>query len=375
MAAVTASAQSLDDVRIEPADGFARIRAVDQAGQITGSGSAVAIMSGLFLSACHVVAGASQVVVVGADGYRLLEPAGAALHLDLCLLSVASGTPMTTLTRRAMDGSLEPVSPKAEIRFVGLPNDSGFTVSRGHLVGRGIVADAPLLLTDAPLKDGMSGGGLFDTEGRLVGIAVGRNPISGHGVGIDLAQITAIRFERIARWPAADARMPPFFDIGRVWPDYVMALATSGPVPAAGGVSRSVGNWLYARQDRACEIHARREAIGRARLALRIDRAAEGVRVSLDVGANDIPERLALSGLAVTLLPREDSFVLRAQTLRRSSGPSDLWDVEWQLADAAAFLRALPRSEGLIASLAGTDIMAVEIDPVALWQNIRETCF
>ncbi|MGQ0663500.1 MAG: S1 family peptidase [Pseudomonadota bacterium] len=365
-----------DQVRIAPADGFARVLAVDAAGATVGHGSAVAVAPGRLLTACHVVAGAAQVVIVREDGYRLASPERAAPALDLCLLSVGRDTTLTPLTRRAGGVGADPLVAGAPVTLVGFGPDGGVIVSRGRFAGGGVVAGSALLLADAALPAGMSGGGLFDGDGRLIGLAIGRDPVSGQALAVDLRRLEAVALARARAWPPASARAPAFLDVGRVWPDLALLHLS---LAARGTADRSLANgeWIFARAGATCEVHARRSGPGAPALKLRLAAGPDGPSVTLDVVADGIPAWRAMASLEVALLPGGASFALPPVALRRAGEDTtaDVWQVEWRLADAVALLRALPASQGLIASHAGSDLLAIETDAFELWRNLREVCF
>lgn len=138
-----------------------------------GVGMGTAVDGGIVLTAAHVVFGASQIQLTDAEGrvssarIIALDPA-----LDVAVLSLSRSLPGRSLIReRATARGEETVvvprwDPSAEEEPAMLRAPIQTT-----LWSNGSIA-VPLILTGIKGETGMSGGGLFDARGRIVGIVV-----------------------------------------------------------------------------------------------------------------------------------------------------------------------------------------------------------
>ncbi|HWH15161.1 MAG TPA: trypsin-like peptidase domain-containing protein, partial [Miltoncostaeaceae bacterium] len=167
-----------------------------------GQGSGVIVAPrNLVVTNQHVVAGSDRVVVVTSDGRSV--PARVVVEdarQDLAILQPY--------------GSLPPGVPIAQENHSGLRvGDTVFAVGSPfglqNSVTAGIVSavgrtgdgGVPMIQTDAPINPGNSGGGLFDLQGRLVGIPTSiRAPIPGN-VGIGFAVPSARVVALLAQVP------------------------------------------------------------------------------------------------------------------------------------------------------------------------------
>jgi len=143
------------------------VKTFDEAGRPVASGSAVVIRAGTLITNCNVLAKARKVSVTrdniayGAS----LEHADTAR--DLCLLKVANfNAPPVTVAPAE--------TPKIGSRVYAIGNPRGLemTISDGLLSGirRADNDEFVALQITVPISPGSSGGGLFDAQGRLIGI-------------------------------------------------------------------------------------------------------------------------------------------------------------------------------------------------------------
>lgn len=172
-------------------------------------GSSVVVAPGRLVTACHVLAKASSFVVrqdnitYGAT----LEHADPAR--DLCQIRVANFTALPV-----------PIAPAGAARAgqrvyaVGNPRGRENTLSEGLLTALrgGDDPDAPLLQTTVPVSPGASGGGLFDREGRLLGVTSAAAPDDGSsGVAIAAVLIPGLPTRAqaaLAAWNQEPTRWP-----------------------------------------------------------------------------------------------------------------------------------------------------------------------
>jgi len=189
------------------------VRAYDAKGQPTGSGSAVVIGPGMLLTNCHVVA-RSQSIAVSNDG----------ITRDALLQYVDPKRDMCQIIVRDLDA---PAVVLADSNALAI-GQKVYTL--GHPLGMtdqtfsdGMVSGLPRLpqsrevlriQTTAPISPGSSGGGLFDAQGRLVGLTtwqmrVGQN--INFAIPVNWARDLAQRSEALLHTaamgaPPADAR-------------------------------------------------------------------------------------------------------------------------------------------------------------------------
>lgn len=138
----------------------------DKGLQATGSG--VVIAPQRIVTNCHVLRRAKSVEVKLGNaryGTQLLHPD---VERDLCMLEVKD------LAAPALE-----IAPLAGVRIgqkvyaVGAPRGLELTLSDGLVSSVRGKAGEQLIQTSAPISQGSSGGGLFDENGRLVGITSG----------------------------------------------------------------------------------------------------------------------------------------------------------------------------------------------------------
>jgi tetratricopeptide (TPR) repeat protein len=144
------------------------VAALDEAGRTEGQGSGVAIEGGRVVTNCHVVRDARSLRVSSAEGERdaiwtLMDPGR-----DLCLLAVPGlAAPAVRIRSRESLAVGEPVFA------VGNPLGFGLAVSEGLVAAIAPLQGESAIFTNAAQSPGSSGGGLFDADGRLVGITTG----------------------------------------------------------------------------------------------------------------------------------------------------------------------------------------------------------
>lgn len=143
------------------------VKTSDSAGKHIAVGSAVVVGAGSLITNCHVLARASKVTVNRENvsyGATLEHPDP---ERDLCLLKVANFTaPSVTLA------GTETLKVGSRVYAIGNPRGLETTISDGLLSGirRSATDELLALQVSVPISSGSSGGGLFDAQGRLIGI-------------------------------------------------------------------------------------------------------------------------------------------------------------------------------------------------------------
>lgn len=141
-----------------------------------GVGSAVAVTPQALVTACHVVDGAVAVVVNQGQATikvsQVMRDPDAAR--DLCVLTTDQRFPLPAVEIAPIEG----VKVGQRVYAIGSPNGLELTLSEGLVSALRPKAPGqlPIVQTSAPISPGSSGGGLFDTEGRLVGVADNISP-------------------------------------------------------------------------------------------------------------------------------------------------------------------------------------------------------
>jgi S1-C subfamily serine protease len=151
-----------------------------------GQGSGVIVQpQGLIITNAHVVGSATRVEVINSSGASMsAEVLTSDEFQDLAVLRPA-GNPGPGV--EIVDDSVGPPNIGSSVFAIGSPFGLQNTVTAGVVSAFRGEQGRPLIQFDAPVNPGNSGGGLFDLEGRLVGIPTAiRSPIQGN-VGIAFA--------------------------------------------------------------------------------------------------------------------------------------------------------------------------------------------
>lgn len=173
-AVVLAAAAALPAHGLEPTQVFDKVqpsvwivRTFDGAERPVGQGSAVVIGPGKVITNCHVLAKSKVVMLRKRNVMYEAKLEHADAPRDLCILQVEGFSAPAVEVRPVTD-----VKVGEKVFAIGNPRGYEVTLSEGLISGlRGEWKDGShVLQTTAPFSPGSSGGGLFDAEGRLVGI-------------------------------------------------------------------------------------------------------------------------------------------------------------------------------------------------------------
>jgi serine protease Do len=225
---------------LEPDALFAKVEpsvwtvvASDAQGRGQTQGSAVVIGAGRLVTNCHVLARMTRIQVTKANvsyGAKLEFPDP---ENDLCQLRVDNfQAPAVELA------ASEALRVGARVYAIGTPQGLETTLSDGLLSGlrRNDAGQLMFVQTTAPISPGSSGGGLFDAEGRLVGItSFTRRESQNINLAVPAYRITELPErgrELMARRAAAVTTSP--------------AEAAPGPTAAVGPLTaqRRAGDWF-----------------------------------------------------------------------------------------------------------------------------------
>lgn len=142
--------------------------------QIVGAkarGSGVMLARDKIVTNCHVIAGSYQprsIMAINSVTQEVVYPEKIAIlsdSEDVCLLH-APGAPDYVATW----GSADSLAIGAPTYTVSFPGREGLKWSSGNLVSRENISGLDVLLTTNYCRPGVSGGPLFDAEGRVIGI-------------------------------------------------------------------------------------------------------------------------------------------------------------------------------------------------------------
>lgn len=166
------SAQAAAPAAADPARVYERaaasvvvVLALDGEGRVLRQGSGVAIAPGSVITCGHVVYGASRLRVQHAGKALAAALARLDRERDLAALAVPSLRAPAATTRPAAA-----LQVGERVYAIGAPQGLDLSLSEGLVSRLKPEPDGPLVQTTAALSAGSSGGGLFDAEGRLVGI-------------------------------------------------------------------------------------------------------------------------------------------------------------------------------------------------------------
>lgn len=167
LALVTTTVIADDAARIfeQVAPSVVTVQPLDENGRSDGHGSGIVIASTRVVTNCHVVRDARDLRVRLADKTLPARWLSADLPRDLCLLEVP-GLEAPPVKQRTSDA----VATGERVFAVGNPLGFGLAVSEGLISAVAPTQGERRIYISAALSPGSSGGGLFDSEGRLIGI-------------------------------------------------------------------------------------------------------------------------------------------------------------------------------------------------------------
>ena len=146
-------------------DSVVTVTTLDERGQIDGEGSGVVVAPGLVVTNCHVVQEAAAIRVRLGDREFNASVGLWDAQRDLCRLDVPGLAAPAVVIRGYRD-----VQVGETVYAVGNPLGFGLSVSAGIVSAIGRFRGESQVLTSAPISPGSSGGGLFDAQGRLIGV-------------------------------------------------------------------------------------------------------------------------------------------------------------------------------------------------------------
>ena len=152
-------------------DSIVTLTVYDERKEVDGAGSGVVVAPGRVITNCHVVQEAVAIQVRAGDKVWSATVASMDTPRDLCQLDVPGLTAPAAKIR-----SYREVQIGEPIYAVGNPLGFGLAVSAGLVSSIAQHKGELRLFSSAPISPGSSGGGLFDSHGRLIGITTGFYP-------------------------------------------------------------------------------------------------------------------------------------------------------------------------------------------------------
>lgn len=197
------------------------------------TGSGVVVDDGLILTNRHVVEGAKDVQINTSDG-RSIDVAvnEVAAGSDLGLLRVDAELPQPA------DLASEPLEVGAEVVVAGYPRGEQLEILDAHLVDRatGILNETgEVLVVDAPVQPGNSGGPLITADGELGGVVFAADLEQGSALVIPIDRYEALR-DSAEFADAPPCSTPPVgsaFDFGSLTLPSAPNTTTPVPCPAS----------------------------------------------------------------------------------------------------------------------------------------------
>lgn len=150
-------------------DSVVTIASLDEQNQVDREGSGVIIGPGQVVTNCHVVQDAVTIRVRSGEKEFPAAVVSGNISRDLCRLEVKDLAASSATIRVSAD-----VKPGEQVHIVGNPLGFGLAVGSGLVSAIRRTGDDIRIYTSAPTSPSSSGGGLFDAQGRLIGITTAR---------------------------------------------------------------------------------------------------------------------------------------------------------------------------------------------------------
>jgi tetratricopeptide (TPR) repeat protein len=176
-----------DDVFESVKDAVFVVKALDIRGKIKKQGSGVQISPGRVVTNYHVVKGGASFQVV--QEKRVVPAAiyGYDENKDICILSANEIKAVPVKIRKAATLKIGET-----VYAVGAPPGVALYLSEG--IVSELRGEPPIIQSTAPIVPGSSGGGLFDKDGRLVGLTTAKlNDGQHHYIAVPAEWISQIR--------------------------------------------------------------------------------------------------------------------------------------------------------------------------------------
>ena len=159
-------ARSASEIFIQASKSVVIVNAYDEQSNLKNTGSGVVVEQGEILTNCHILQGSTYYRITSGDKTNDSTLIYADKKNDLCLLIAPEvKNPVVKV------GKASSLKVGSQVYAIGSPQGLELYLSEGLVSQLRGDKSVPLIQTTAPLSFGSSGGGLFDTMGKLVGIA------------------------------------------------------------------------------------------------------------------------------------------------------------------------------------------------------------
>ncbi len=128
-------------------------------------GSAVAISERELLTNCHILGKATSAILERDGGRLAVTLSSANPDADRCILTSDSALHRWVRVRPFAD-----IKVAEKVYSIGAPQGLELTIAEGIISSKRTLDGERLLQTSAPISKGSSGGGLFDSQGNLLGV-------------------------------------------------------------------------------------------------------------------------------------------------------------------------------------------------------------
>jgi Tfp pilus assembly protein PilF len=141
------------------------VQSYNSKGGLIATGSAVSVTANKAITNCHVLRGGTQWAISQGNHQWPVSIVRRNSSHDLCEIASPTLTATPVTIRDSSD-----VKVGERVYALGAPVGLEASLSEGLVSGLRDESDGVLIQTTAPISHGSSGGGLFDAEGRLIGI-------------------------------------------------------------------------------------------------------------------------------------------------------------------------------------------------------------
>lgn len=165
LSVVQAKAKSASEVFDAVSPSLVVVKAYDAKGNNLTQGSGVALTGNELVTNCHVVKSGHHYQIVYLDKTYAAKLKFSDWERDVCSLTAVGLNAMPAIL-----GATGKLKVGQRVYAVGAPNGLTLTLSDGLVSNLRPVDGGQYLQITAPISPGSSGGGLFDDEGRLIGL-------------------------------------------------------------------------------------------------------------------------------------------------------------------------------------------------------------